>query len=393
MTTDVHHTTTCIAGGGVVGLAVARALALARPRSRSRAGSSSTDTDILLLESASQFGEHSSSRNSEVIHAGIYYPPGSLKADLCIRGKALLYEHCQRHDIPHKRIGKLIVAGTEELPALELLRNNAMASGLDEQELFWLDAAQVNRLEPQVRAAAALLSPGTGIVDSHQLVQSLASQALAAGVTLLCNARVHQAHPISGGFELQITSGTSPRQEQSVLRCREFINCTGLWATAVARSIEGFPEHAIPNQHLVKGNYFSYSGASPFEHLIYPMPETLGSKTLGLGIHATLDLGMQLRFGPDTENVSTIDYTVDETRRSSFEQAIRRYYPDMDINRLQPAYAGIRSRSANGDFVVSNGRDHGLEGLLQFFGIDSPGLTASLALAEVAVREIKGTSE
>ena len=380
MTGDVHHATTCIAGGGVVGLAIARALAL----SRNRAGSSSNDTDIVLLESAQQFGEHSSSRNSEVIHAGIYYPPGSLKAELCIRGKSLLYEYCQRHDIPHRRIGKLVVAGAEELPALQMLRNNAITCGLSEQDLPWLDADQVKKLEPAVRADVALLSAGTGILDSHQFIGSLVSQAQASGVTLLCNARVQRVNPHSKGFDLQIDSGVGSQQERSVLRCREFINCAGLWAPALARSIEGFPEHAIPAQRLVKGNYFSYSGASPFQHLIYPLPETQG-----LGIHATLDLGMQLRFGPDTETVSTIDYSVDETRRVSFERAIRQYYPDLDGTRLHPAYSGIRSRSASGDFVVSNGRDHGFEGLLQFFGIDSPGLTASLALAEVAVRELR----
>ncbi len=380
MTTDVHHATTCIAGGGVVGLAIARALAL----SRNRASSSSTDANIVLLESARHFGEHSSSRNSEVIHAGIYYPPGSLKAELCIQGKSLLYEHCQRHDIPHRRIGKLVVAGAEELPALLMLRNNALTCGLGEQELVWLDADQVKKVEPAVRADAALLSTGTGILDSHLFIDSLLSQAQAAGVTLLCNARVHCAHPNGGGFDLQIDSGAGPQQERSVLRCREFINCAGLWAPALARSIEGFPEHAIPAQRLVKGNYFSYSGASPFQRLIYPLPETQG-----LGIHATLDLGMQLRFGPDTEHVSTIDYSVDEARRVNFERAVRQYFPDLESRRLQPAYSGIRSRTDNGDFVISNGRDHGFEGLLQFFGIDSPGLTASLALAEVAVRELR----
>ena len=359
----------CIVGAGVVGLALARELSGAFPAK-----------EILLLERHDEAGQETSSRNSEVIHAGIYYPPGSLKAVTCIRGRNLLYDYCAQHQIPHKRIGKLLVASEAESSTLENIQRRAQANGVESLQL--LDKWQIRALEPAVKADVALWSPETGIVDSHSLMQCLLREAQARGVTFArCSVFAGAAVlPDHRGIRLSIESVG----ESMLLDTRVLINSAGLYATEVARCIEGIRPDAVPEIDYIKGNYLGLSGKSPFTHLIYPAPDPAQR---GLGIHATLDLAGQCRFGPDIEPVSTIDFSVDESRIPLFAQAILKYYPGLQQARLQPAYAGIRPRirtaaAAIADFVIQDVSKHDVAGLWQLFGIESPGLTASMALAE-----------
>jgi len=365
------HCEVCIIGAGVVGLALARELGRR---------SALATRGICLLEQEDSFGQHSSSRNSEVIHAGLYYPQGSLKARLCLQGRELLYDYCQRRRISHQQTGKLIVAQEGEEAALHVLQQNALDSGVAEPDLVWLDKTRLGTLEPAVRGAAALFSRRSGIVDSHGLMQQLLADACAAGVDYAPCTRVNGIEAMdAGGFVVRLQSGS--QREAVRLRCRTVINCAGLQALELAQGIEGLTSEALPELAWVKGHYFSYRGTSPLRHLLYPLPERSG---LGLGIHATLDLAGQLRFGPDTEPVQQLDYGVDASRREQFAAAIRRYLPSLDAARLQPDYAGIRARLAApgmADFIVSDGDASGMPGLIQLFGIESPGLTASLALA------------
>lgn len=359
----------CIVGAGVMGLALARELASAFPAS-----------ELVLLEQHGQIGAETSSRNSEVIHAGIYYTPGSLKARTCVRGRELLYRYCEQHQIPHRRIGKLIVAARAESSALELIQQRARSNGV--VSLQSLDKSQIQRLEPSVHADIALWSPDTGIVDSHQLMLRFCQEAEASGATLALRSSLLRAEVLEKqhGFRLQIQSGA----DRMTMDTRVLINCAGLHAAAVAARIDGLDSAYVPQMEFIKGNYMSLSGKSPFQHLIYPVPDPAQR---GLGIHATLDMAGQCRFGPDIEPVETLDYTVDSTRIALFEKAIRQYYPALEVNRLQTAYAGIRPRLKSGsagapDFVIQDAQTHGLAGLWQLFGIESPGLTASIALAE-----------
>lgn len=378
----------CVIGAGVVGLALARELSLACP-----------GRDIVLLERHAQIGQETSSRNSEVIHAGLYYPTGSLKAQSCVRGRELLYRYCEQQGIPYKRIGKLLVADAGETAALETIHQHAQANGVRSLEV--LDRQQLYRMEPNVQAHSALWSPDTGIVDSHGLMQSFLREAEAHGLTLALRTELLSAEPVGGdaGFRLLVRSGT----QTLTLTSRILINCAGLNATAVARRIHGMAHNSLPTMEISKGNYLAYSGLSPFVHLIYPVPDPTRR---GLGIHATLDLAGQCRFGPDIEPVAepiigptigpiedSLDYAVSAQRLPAFEQAIRRYYPALDSQRLHPAYSGIRPRlkTAPGviaDFVIQNQLSHGAPGLWQLFGIESPGLTASMALAERVRDEI-----
>jgi len=358
-----------VVGAGVVGLAVARELA-ARGR------------QVLVLEQEGWPGQHASSRNSEVIHAGIYYAPGSLKARLCREGRELLYAWCAERGVPHRRIGKLLVAvADDQRPALQRLQANAAANGI---ELQPLNAAEVLAREPQLRAVAGLWSPLTGIVDSHALLQSYEADLQAHGGQLHCHTRVERIVPQAGGWQLQGDSAGQP----FVLGCRWLVNCAGLFATRLAASLPAL-QACTPSLHPCQGRYFSHAGAHPFRHLVYPMPET---NTAGLGVHATLDLAGQLRFGPDVRYCEDVDYQVDERLRDDFAAAIRRYWPDLDAARLQPAYAGMRAKLSGpgepaADFQVQSRSSHGLPGLINLYGIESPGLTASLALArEVAER-------
>lgn len=361
---------TVVVGAGVVGLAVARELAGA-------------GHEVLVLEQEAWPGEHASSRNSEVIHAGLYYRPGSLKARLCTEGRDLLYRWCADHGLPHRRIGKLLVAVEEaELPALRALQDNAAACG---SHLQWLDAREVARIEPQVRAVAGLFSPLTGIVDSHAFMQSLEASLQAAGGAVACHSRVERVETLQRGFRLHGNSAG----ESFTLDCRYLINAGGLFAQHLASSISGISASSIPALHLCQGRYLAYSGPAPFRHLVYPMPS---ANTAGLGVHATLDMAGQVRFGPDVRYLQQIDYQVADTLADDFARAIQRYWPGCEPQRLTPGYAGVRAKLSGpdepaADFVIQDHREHAIEGLVNLFGIESPGLTASLALArEVAMR-------
>lgn len=356
-----------VAGAGVVGLAIARALA--------RSG-----REVLVLEAAGAIGTGISSRSSEVIHAGIYYEPGSLKAGLCVRGRRALYAFCASHGVGHARPGKLIVAATpDEVAHLEMLAARGAANGVDDLRL--LNAAETGALEPELVAHAALLSPSTGIVDSHGLMRALLGEMEDAGGMLALHAPVLRAAPEVGGLRVE-AGGEAPL----ALRCRLLVNAAGLDAPALARSVAGMPADRVPQERLAKGNYFSCARRVPFRHLIYPVPEPGG-----LGTHLTLDLGGQARFGPDVEWVEARDYAVDPARKAAMLGSIRRYWPQLDAEDLAPAYAGIRPKidwtagwpgGGGPDFVIEGPAAHGVAGLINLFGIESPGLTSSLAIGE-----------
>ena len=351
----------CIIGAGVIGLAIGRRLA--------HPGAS-----VLLLERNHHYGTETSSRNSEVIHAGIYYPTGSLKARLCVAGREALYDYCQRNGISHRRLGKLIVAGSDQTGELEALQAKAEANGVS--DLQWMDQRQLRALEPQVAAQQALLSPSTGIISAHELMDTLAGEFEAHGGLLSLSTGFEGSEPRGEGFAVRVSSGGEPYE----FHCRGLINSAGLHATRVARRMRGLAPEAVPELHYCKGHYFALQGRAPFSHLIYPMPE---ANTAGLGIHATLDLGGSVRFGPDTLYLDALDYRMDDGRRDSFARAIWHYYPQLDPGRLTPAYAGIRPKLAGPgeparDFLI----DQPLAGLINLFGMESPGLTASLAVAD-----------
>ncbi len=354
-----------VAGAGVVGLAVARELAL-----RGR--------EVLVLEAADAIGTGTSSRNSEVIHAGIYYPAGSLKARLCIEGRGKLYRYCREHGIPHAPCGKLIVAAnTAQETRLASIAANALACGAG--ELVRLSAGAARELEPALRCTAALLSPETGIIDSHALMLSLLGDAEEKDAVLSLNTRVVCGHVDGGRIALRTRDAASG--EEFGIATRHFVNAAGLGGMELARSITGLDPKFVPALHYAKGNYFSVSGRSPFSRLVYPVPEPGG-----LGVHLTLDLNGVARFGPDVEWTDTLDYRVDASRAERFYEAIRSYWPGLADDSLQPAYSGIRPKlSARGepdsDFVLQDASVHAIPGLVNLFGIESPGLTACLAIA------------
>lgn len=362
----MEHVDSVVIGAGVVGLACARALA--------RRGH-----EVLVLEALDGIGRETSSRNSEVIHAGIYYPAGSLKAALCVRGRTMLYAFCASHGVAHARCGKLIVATqAQQESELDSLHAHATANGVD--DMRWLTRAQVRDLEPEVNCTAALLSPSTGIVDSHALMLAMLGDAETDGAALAIHSRVERGVVTGRGIELEVASpGTEPPMR---LCARRVVNAAGLHAWSVAASIEGMPAHAIPPRHLARGNYFQVAGRAPFSHLIYPVPEPGG-----LGTHLTLDLGGQARFGPDVEWIDHIDYSVDPRRGIRFVDEVRKYWPGLPDGALQPAYSGIRPKlsgpgEAAADFLIQGSVMHGVAGLVNLFGIESPGLTASLAIAK-----------
>lgn len=352
-----------VIGAGIIGLAIARAIALA-------------GRSVLIVERAAHFGSETSARNSEVIHAGIYYPPGSAKARLCVAGKAMLYDFCAARGVPHRRCGKLIVAVDEtQVAQLEEIRTAAAACGVT--DLRPLDTAEAVRLEPDLACAAALLSPSTGIVDSHAYMQALLGEAEAHGALLVCNTAVTAIRRDGDAWSIMIAGESAP-----VAAARTVVNSAGLEASELAARIEGFPAEHRPVTRFAKGCYFSYGGRTRFSHLIYPLPEPGG-----LGTHLTLDMAGRARFGPDVEWIEDIDYAVDPGRRERFAEAIRRYWPDVDAERLQPDYAGIRPKLSQlgapaADFYISGPNDHGVAGIVNLFGIESPGLTASLAIAD-----------
>jgi len=365
----VDNVEVAVIGAGVVGLAVARAFA--------RQG-----RETLLLEAAATFGTETSSRNSEVIHAGIYYPPGSLKAQTCVAGRDLLYEFCDRYGIPYRRCGKLIVASSEaQLAKLSGLQAAARANGV---ELEALSRAQALALEPQLACAGALHSPLTGIIDSHAYMLALLGQAQSHGATLVCDSRVTRMILERDGVLIAVNG------QEPVLRARTLVNCAGLRAPEVARLMEGFPPEHIPTAYFAKGSYFALTAPSPFQRLIYPLPEPDS-----LGVHLTLDLAGRARFGPDVQWVEQCDYTVDPRRAERFYGGIRAFWPRLEPGALQPAYAGIRPKisgplQAAADFRIDGPQTHGVAAVVHLFGIESPGLTASLALAEHVLEAAAG---
>jgi L-2-hydroxyglutarate oxidase LhgO len=357
-----------VIGAGVIGLAVARHLALA-------------GHEVVVVERNDVIGGETSSRNSEVIHAGIYYPAGSLKARLCVAGRERLYDYCRSRGVGHSRVGKLIVASTgAQVRDLESLRRKASANGV--HDLQWCEAPQARRLEPAVRCVAALLSPSTGIIDSHGLMLSLLGEAENAGAAIAFNSPVEGGWIEPIGFTLDL-GGPAPMR----LACRRLVNAAGLGAQDVARRLVGFDWNHVPPRFLAKGNYFTLAGRSPFNRLIYPMPDAAS-----LGVHVTLDLAGRARFGPDVEWIDSLNYDIDAARAARFYAAIRRYYPELRDGALQPGYTGIRPKlQAPGgppeDFVIQGPETHGIAGLVNLFGIESPGLTACLAIADaVAAR-------
>jgi L-2-hydroxyglutarate oxidase LhgO len=352
-----------VIGAGVIGLALARALA--------RAG-----REVIVLEAADAIGTGTSSRNSEVIHAGIYYPSQLIKARLCVEGKQQLYRFCADYHVPHRRCGKLLVATTEaEIPKLAAIRAQALANGVD--DLVTLSAAEARAMEPLLACVAAMLSPSTGIIDSHAYMLALQGDAEAHGAMLAFETPVIAGRARNGRIEIA-TGGGAPMHLSAAL----VVNAAGLGAQAFARSVDGMPPQKVPPLHLAKGNYFTLSGRSPFSHLVYPMPQ--GG---GLGVHLTLDLAGGARFGPDVEWIEAVHYPVDPRRGEGFYAAIRQYWPDLPDGALQPGYAGIRPKierpgGPNTDFMIQMPADHDVPGLVNLFGIESPGLTASLAIAD-----------
>jgi L-2-hydroxyglutarate oxidase LhgO len=349
-----------VIGAGVVGLAVARALALA-------------GREVVVLESEGAIGTGTSSRNSEVIHAGIYYPLGSLKARLCVEGREALYAYAIERGVPHRRCGKLIVATSpEQVGQLETIRAKAAANGVDDLQM--ISAEQAAAMEPQLHCLAALHSPSTGIVDSHALMLSLLGDLENAGGVLALKSPVARAECGPGGIVLMAQDGTA-------LRCNTVVNAAGLGAPALARRFEGLPAAAVPQAFFAKGSYFTLSGRAPFGRLIYPVPEPGG-----LGVHLTIDLGGQAKFGPDVQWVDAADdLVVDAARGEGFYAEVRKYWPALPDDALIPGYAGMRPKISGphepaSDFVIDGPGTHGVRGLVNLFGIESPGLTSSLAI-------------
>jgi L-2-hydroxyglutarate oxidase LhgO len=355
-----------VVGAGVVGLAVARALAL-------------TGRDVIILDAADGIGTETSSRNSEVIHAGIYYPAGSLMARFCVAGRKALNDYCATKGVPHANCGKLIVAtNAEEDAMLAGIKRRAETNGVEGMRV--LAAAEATAMEPNLSCTSALLSPVTGIIDSHAFMLALQGDAENAGAVPVFLCPVTGGRVVQGGVEIDV-GGVDPM----TLGCRLVVNSAGLHAPGLATRIAGMPNDRVPPACYAKGNYFTLSGHSPFSRLIYPVPVPGG-----LGVHLTIDLGGQARFGPDVQWIEEIDYTVDPARADSFYAAVRKYWPALKDGALQPGYAGIRPKIAPRgapaqDFVVQGPQTHGVPGLINLFGIESPGLTASLALADHVV--------
>lgn len=358
-----EHVEAVVVGAGIIGLACARALA--------RAG-----REVLILERHADIGTETSARNSEVIHAGIYYPQGSQKARLCVSGRQQLYTFCEQYGVAHSRCGKLIVAtSAEQNERLHSIRQRAEANGVT--DLVLLTAAEAQALEPELQCSAALLSPSTGIIDSHELMLALLGDAERYGAVLALNTPVVSGAVRDDGIEL-VTGGDSSLSVHADI----VVNSAGLSAPEFARALAGFPAATVPTSWLAKGSYFSLSGKAPFSRLIYPVPEAGG-----LGVHLTLDMGGQARFGPDVEWITQSDYAVDPVRGERFYSAVRRYWPGLRDGSLQPAYAGIRPKivgpgEADGDFRIQGPAEHGVPGLVNLFGIESPGLTSCLAISD-----------
>ena len=356
-----------VVGAGVVGLAIGRSLALA-------------GREVLVLETEAQIGMHSSSRNSEVIHAGLYYPEESLKARLCVQGKDMLYAYCEAHHVGCIRLGKLVLApSVGDLDRLSEIKAQAEKNGITDLRLLGSD--EVHEIEPHVECAGAFFSPSTGIVDSHELMTALQAEIEGNGGAVVCNSEVTNLKVQGQGVAFESAGET--------FVCKTLINSAGLWAQEL---VNDRPLGRVPTAYLAKGHYFAYQGKSPFNHLVYPLP--CGG---GLGVHATNDLSGAVRFGPDVTWVDSIDYDFDESRKQDFVAAIKTYFPGVDEDKLTPAYTGIRPKlvgpgGAFADFVIHGEADHGVRGLVNLFGIESPGLTASLAIGEY-VKELSDSHQ
>ncbi len=375
MPMDEAHIETVVVGAGVVGLAVARTLA--------RSG-----REVIIVERADAIGTETSARNSEVIHAGIYYPEGSNKARFCVAGRDMLYAYCAERGIAHQRCGKLIVASSAaEMERFQGLMARAHANGVT--DLVPLEASEVARMEPEISCVGALLSPSTGTVDSHGLMLALQGEAEEHGAMLALNTPVEAAEATNSGFAVH-TGGAAPMR----ITCRELINSAGHGAIPLALNTAGLDDLLVPTPHQAKGVYFSLMGKSPFSRLIYPAPDEAS-----LGIHATIDLAGQTRFGPDVEWRETVDsaefdFEVDPARGDTFYAAIRKYWPGLEDGALVPDYSGMRPKICGpgepaADFMISGPETHGVPGLVNLFGIESPGLTSSLAIAEEVLSRLK----
>jgi L-2-hydroxyglutarate oxidase LhgO len=355
-----------VIGAGVIGLAVARAAALA-------------GHDVIVAEAADAIGTGISSRNSEVIHAGMYYPTGSLRASFCPRGNRMLYEFCESHGVANRRCGKLIVATSDaERARIETIHAQGLANGVEGLELIGGNAARA--MEPELNCVAALLSPSTGIIDGHGYMLALQGDLEARGGAIAFETPVTGIAPTQHGFRVSF-GGAEPGQ----FEVDAVVNCAGMSAQKVARNIEGYPQDRIPKQVLAKGNYFAFAGRPAFTRLIYPTPVDGG-----LGVHVTLDLAGRMRFGPDVQWIETENYEVDASRAESFYARIRSYWPGLPDGSLVPDYAGVRPKlSGPGeparDFLVEGPAQHGIKGLVNLFGIESPGLTCSLPMADEVV--------
>jgi len=362
-----------VVGAGIVGLAIGRALA-------------EEGREVVIVERHALIGSETSSRNSEVIHAGLYYPTGSLKAVTCLEGRERLYAYCDSHGVPHRRCGKLVVATNEAQAArLDSLHAQALRNGVSDVRMLAPEDARA--LEPEVVCVAAMHSPSSGIVDSHSLMLAFLGDAEAAGAMLALGSPVEAARVTWAGIEVDV-GGQAPMQ----VLCNTLVNAAGLGAQAVARRIEGLDPRHVPPLHFAKGNYFRLPGRAPFSRLVYPMPEPGG-----LGVHVTVDLGGQVRFGPDVEWVEAIDYDVDPARAERFYAAIRTYWPGLPDGALEPDYTGIRPKTVGPgapaqDFRIEGPTVHGVPGLVNLFGIESPGLTASLAIADRVAHLTGGAS-
>lgn len=370
----MDSTEVVVIGAGVVGLAVARALA-------------QRGIETVVIEQHPRPGEETTSRNSGVIHSGIYYPTGSLKARLCVRGRELLYELCEQRGVAHRRCGKIIVADAPQTPKLQALQQQAIANGVT--DLTMLSAEQVRELEPEVRCAAGLLCPSTGIVDVHELLLTLIADVEARGGAMVLQSKFLAAEATSEGIVVTVESDGASAE----LSCRWLVNCAGLWALPLLRQIKGYPTNRLRQPFFAKGNYFACHGVRPFRRLVYPMPNNAG-----LGIHATLDLDGTTRFGPDVEWVERPDYSIDPARAESFYAAIREYWPTIPQGSLQPAYAGVRPKlvgpgAAPADFEIEGPAQHGVAGLVSLLGIESPGLTSSLAIGELVAGQVAVTAQ
>ncbi len=362
-----------VVGAGVVGLAVARALA--------RAG-----REVVLLEAETYPGTITSARNSGVIHAGLYYTPGSFKARFCVAGNRALYAYCTERGIDHHNCGKLIVAnGDEEEQVLLHLLERAHANDVEGVRL--VSGTEAHKMEPEVRCTAALHCPTSGIVDQHPYMLALQGDMENSGGTLVCDCPVESLGRLPDGFLVRTGSGAATAEKtagNTEIEARFVVNAAGLGAVELLGRIEGYPAGRIPKMHLGRGNYFTVAARSPFQHLIYPIPHAAG-----LGIHATLDLGRRVRFGPDVEWIDRIDYSVNAARAPLFYEAIRRYWPQLADGALMPDYTGIRPKlhgpdEPQPDFRIESAAEHGLPGLVNLLGIESPGLTSALAIGDYA---------